>query len=178
MSSASELLPPPSPQETGRPSQPLLALDSCDQALQRLIDGDLPQDERATVIESVFSSQEATDIVGHLQERDPQTFIDVIHEVRYHSSISNGVGWMTLLLTFSTISAGVGNSQLYTEYPEETRKGVIQDLCSSHFTPRVAEDRVTRHFNRSPSAWWWVWGCVEEGTPGAGGCSQDVEETP
>ena len=90
--SASELLPPPSPQETGRPSQPSLTLDSWEQALQRLIDGALPRYELATVIDSIYSSQEATDIVGRLQERDAQTFIDVIHEVCDHSSISNKVG--------------------------------------------------------------------------------------
>lgn len=97
--SASELLPPPSPQETGRPPQSSFTLDSCEQALQRLINGDLPQDERATVIESIYSSQEATNIIGRLREKDAQTFIDIVHEVRYHSSISSGVGRMTLFLT-------------------------------------------------------------------------------
>ena len=88
--SPSELSPPPSPQETGRPSQPSLTLDSGERALQRLIDGVLPQDERAMVIDSIFSSQRATDMAIGLQERDAQTSIDAIHEVRYHSFISNG----------------------------------------------------------------------------------------
>ena len=82
---------PASPQETGQPSQPSLALDSDERALLRLISGALPRDEQASIIESIFSSQKATDMVDDLQEKDAQTFIDIIHEVRYHSSISNGV---------------------------------------------------------------------------------------
>ena len=89
---------PASPQETGQSSEPSHTLDSGEQALLRLISGALPQDEQALIIESVFSSQKVTNMVNDLQEQDAQTFIDVIHEVCYHSSISNRVSWMVLLL--------------------------------------------------------------------------------
>ena len=82
-----------------------------------------------------------------------------------------------LLLTLYIIFIGVGDSQSYTKKPEEAPEGAIQDLCSPHFTPRVAADRVTRHFYGSPPVQWWVWGCVEEGISGTGGCGQGVEET-
>ena len=90
--SPSEKFLPPSPDETGRPSQPSLTLDPAEQALQRLIDGVLPWDERSSVIESIFSSQRATDMLCGLRERDAQTSVDAIHEVRYHPSTSKGVG--------------------------------------------------------------------------------------
>ena len=77
---------PDFPQETGRPSQPSPTVDSGEQALQRLIDGALPQDERAIVIESIFSSQEATNRVSRLREGDAQIFIDAVHEVGCHFS--------------------------------------------------------------------------------------------
>ena len=79
------------PQETGRPSQPSPTVDSGERALQRLIDGNLSQDERVTVIESIFSSQEATNRVGRLREGDAQIFIDAVHEVGCHSSFSDAV---------------------------------------------------------------------------------------
>jgi len=63
---------------------PVKSSSSGEQALQRLIRGALPQGELASLIEAIFSSKKAIDMVGCLQEREAQTFIDVVHEVRCH----------------------------------------------------------------------------------------------
>ena len=60
---------------------------SSEWALQRLISGVLPQGELASLIGTIFSSRKAINLVDCLQERDAQTFIDVVHEARCHSSI-------------------------------------------------------------------------------------------
>jgi len=52
-----------------------------------LISGPHSQDELASLIETIFSSREAIGLVGCLQENDAQTFIDVLYEVCFHSSI-------------------------------------------------------------------------------------------
>lgn len=56
-------------------------LSSSEQALQRLISGDIPQDELISSIVAVFSIKEAIDMVGDLQSSDAQAFIDVVNEV-------------------------------------------------------------------------------------------------
>ena len=66
---------------------PAESLSSGERALHRLISGPLPQSELASLIETVFSSREAIGLAGCLQESDAQTFIDVVHEVRFHPSI-------------------------------------------------------------------------------------------
>jgi hypothetical protein len=49
-----------------------------------LISGAVPQDERTSLIEAILSSGKVTDMVrGH----DAQAFIDIVYEVRCHSSI-------------------------------------------------------------------------------------------
>ena len=63
------------------PAEPSLAL------LQRLISGAASQSERASLIETIFSSRKATDMICHLRGSDIQTFIDVVDEVRYRSSV-------------------------------------------------------------------------------------------
>jgi hypothetical protein len=52
-----------------------------------LISGAVPQDERASLIEVIFSSRNATDMVRLLQGSAVQAFIDVVDEVRYHPSV-------------------------------------------------------------------------------------------
>jgi len=47
-----------------------------------LISGPHPEGELASLIETVFSSREAINLVNHLQESDAQAFIDAVHEVR------------------------------------------------------------------------------------------------
>ena len=85
---------PPPPGDIGQPSELSLVLDSAERALQRLISGTIPQGELASPIETIFSSERATDIVGCLGEGDAQTFIDVVYEVGYHSFIlGERVNW-------------------------------------------------------------------------------------
>jgi hypothetical protein len=52
-----------------------------------LINDTVPQAERASLIEASFSSRNVTDMVHRLRGSDVQAFIDVIDEVRYHSSV-------------------------------------------------------------------------------------------
>ena len=80
------LSPPPPPGEADQPSEPTLALDSGELALQRLIGGAVPQGERASLVEAIFSSGKVADMVARLQESDAQAFIDVVDEVRHHPS--------------------------------------------------------------------------------------------
>ena len=62
---------------------PSLALYPGERALQRLIDEIIPQGEQISLIETIFSSRKATEMVDCLQGRNAQTFIDAIDEVRY-----------------------------------------------------------------------------------------------
>jgi len=52
-----------------------------------LISGPHPEGELTSLIKTVFSSREAIGLVDRLQESEAQTYIDVVHEVRFHSSI-------------------------------------------------------------------------------------------
>jgi hypothetical protein len=63
------------------PPEPSFVLLLC------LISGTVPQGERASLIEVIFSSWSVTDTVRRLQGRDAQTFVDVVDEARYHSSV-------------------------------------------------------------------------------------------
>jgi hypothetical protein len=63
------------------PAEPSLVLALC------LIGGGVPEDERTSLIEVIFSSGKTIDTTRHLQRSDAQTFIDVVDEVRYRSSI-------------------------------------------------------------------------------------------
>jgi hypothetical protein len=63
------------------PPEPSFVLLLC------LISGTVPQGERASLIEVIFSSRSATDTVRRLQGCDAQTFVDVVDKARYHSSV-------------------------------------------------------------------------------------------
>jgi hypothetical protein len=63
------------------PAEPSLVLVLC------LIGGGVPEDERTSLIEVIFSSGKTIDTVRHLRRSDAQTFIDVVDEVHYRSSI-------------------------------------------------------------------------------------------
>ena len=78
---------PPPPGDIGKPSELQLVLDSGERALQRLISDDIPKGELALVIETIFSSKNAIDMVGSLGESDAQTFIDLVYTVLHHSFI-------------------------------------------------------------------------------------------
>ena len=58
---------------------------SDDQAWQRLISNAVPQDELASLIETVFSKENAPDLVDSLQREHVQTFVNVIDAVRDHA---------------------------------------------------------------------------------------------
>ena len=57
-------------------------LDSHDQAWQRLINNAVALDELASVLETVLSNENATDLVDRLQGHHVQDFIDAIDTVR------------------------------------------------------------------------------------------------
>ena len=71
------------------PPDPPIVPDSRDQTLQLLISRAVPQNELASLIETIFSNKVA-DVVGRLQGSDAQTFIDVIDEVWRYALLSSG----------------------------------------------------------------------------------------
>ena len=74
--------------DTDLPPDPPIVPDSRDQALQLLISRAVPQNELASLIETIFSNK-VTDVVDRLQGSDVQTFIDVIDEVWRHTLLSS-----------------------------------------------------------------------------------------
>ena len=55
--------------------------DSGEQALQRLVGGDITQEKLASSMEAIFSSREAIDAVSNLQKSDARAFIDAVDKV-------------------------------------------------------------------------------------------------
>ena len=92
-----------SPQTTSRSSEreresdessflaPAKSLSSGERALHRLISGPHLESELASLIETVFSSTGAIGLAGCPQESDARTYIDVLHEVPFHSSPRDGL---------------------------------------------------------------------------------------
>ena len=76
--------------DTDLPPDPPIVLGPHNQALQRLISCTVPQGERASLIETIFSDKKVTDLVDCLRSSDVQTFIDVIDEVRRHTFYPRG----------------------------------------------------------------------------------------
>ena len=72
------------------PAEPSLVLDSGERALQCLISGATPQGECTSLMETILSSEKATDMVDRLGETDAQTFVNVVDEVRSPSPTLNG----------------------------------------------------------------------------------------
>lgn len=58
------------------------------QALRRLVDGAVPQDELASLIESIMLNVKATVIVEFLQGDDAKKFVEVMYGVWVTSSVS------------------------------------------------------------------------------------------
>jgi len=57
---------------------------------KRLIDPELPKDERIQLITSIFSDRDEVEVFKYLTGNDAQIFVDVIHEVSaefFHNSI-------------------------------------------------------------------------------------------
>lgn len=69
----------------GPPPGPSITLDSCSQALQRLIGGVVSQDELASLLETISSSENMISTIDGLQASDVQTLVDVIDMVRHHA---------------------------------------------------------------------------------------------
>ena len=74
---------PPPPGDTDHLSEPPLMSDSGGLALRRLVSRVVLQDELPSVIETIVSNMNATDIVKRLQGNDTQTFVDILDEVGY-----------------------------------------------------------------------------------------------
>ena len=74
-------------------------LDSGEQALQCLINSAISLGELSSLIESIFSSEKTTNMVGCLQGSGTQTFVNVVDEVRYCSFIpGESSDWLHLNL--------------------------------------------------------------------------------
>ena len=69
--------------DTGPPSNKPIIVDSYDQAWQRLISNAVNLDELASLLETILSSENATDLVDRLQGHNVQVFIDALDTVRY-----------------------------------------------------------------------------------------------
>ena len=74
---------PPLPEDTDPLESPFV-LESDKRALQRLVNRAILQDELPSVIGTIVSNMESTDIVKCLQASEAQTFIDVIDEACHH----------------------------------------------------------------------------------------------
>jgi hypothetical protein len=79
------------------PSDLSVTLSHYDQAWQRLVSGAVPQDELASLIETIFSSEKVTDRVNRLQGNDIQTFIDVLDAVWHHALPVNSTFYILLV---------------------------------------------------------------------------------
>ena len=85
MSNDDTALPLPSPGlDPTQHLDPPIAIDSHEQAWQRLIARTVPLDELPSLIETIFSGRE-TDVVNRLKGGDAQAFIDIMDEVPYHT---------------------------------------------------------------------------------------------
>lgn len=84
---------------------PPVAIDSHEQTWQRWINRATPQDKLLSVVETLFSSREAIDVVDSLRGSDAQAFIDVMDEVGRHFLYRPRSGPFTV---FSFCLLGVG----------------------------------------------------------------------
>ena len=71
------------PHDSARDMNSLSGTPIIDQAWQRLISNSVPQDELASLVETVFSKKNINDLVDRLQGIYVQAFIDVVHTVRH-----------------------------------------------------------------------------------------------
>ena len=85
-------MPLPLPSPVLDPTQhldPPIAIDSQEQAWQRLITRAVPRDELPSVIETILSGRKF-DVADRLREGDAQAFIDIMDEVRHHAHYFRG----------------------------------------------------------------------------------------
>ena len=145
------------------------SMEPPDQALRRLVSGDIPQGELAASIEAVLSSRNVVDEIGHLQGRDAQAFIDAADEVCRHFPEPE-----KLCLTPRLI--GAGESRFSATYPKQMFGVAVWGMCRPQLTSKVTTDRARRHSNRRSSVLWWVRGCMEMRISGETGCCKGVED--
>ena len=67
-------------EDAALPPGPPLLLDSGEPASQYLISRNIPGDGLVSLVEAIFSSRRATDLIGGPTGRDAQTSIDVMNE--------------------------------------------------------------------------------------------------
>ena len=80
----------PQPADADHPSELPPIPDSDRRALQHLVSGAVPQDQLASLIESIVTNVKAAAIVGCLRGTDVQKFIEVMDKVRMTSYLSDG----------------------------------------------------------------------------------------
>ena len=73
------------PHDPARDMNPLFGTPIIDQGWKRLINDAVPQNELASLVETVFSKENITDLVDLLQGEHVQIFIDVIDTVWHHA---------------------------------------------------------------------------------------------
>ena len=89
---ASASMPHDIARDTNPPFDTPAALDSCTQALQRLISHAAPQDEFPSLLEAVFSGGEIVEMIEGLHGEHIQTLIDVIDVVCHQTPLPPEVG--------------------------------------------------------------------------------------
>ena len=102
-------------------AEPSLVLLLC------LISGAVPQGERPSLIEAIFLSRDASDVVRCLRGSDAQTFVDVVDEVRYCSSIPRDDTLISLPLSLLFLT-DVGKSQSCAGDPKKMFEVTVRDM--------------------------------------------------
>jgi len=83
--------------------------------------------DRASLIESIFSSKDGRKIVRGLNEDDAQSFVDVIDEARFHSEIQ---GFEVDIYTLCTPGT-IGYARPFTADPKKVYQIAVQDMWPS-----------------------------------------------
>ena len=81
---------------------PPIAIDSQEQALQRLITRAVPLDELPSLIDTIFSGRD-TRVVNRLRGGDAQAFVDIMDEVLHYIHYFRGTTGSLLFLLCSFV---------------------------------------------------------------------------
>lgn len=85
--------PPPGPaRHANDPPSQSIAVNSHEQAWQRLITLTALKDELPSLIETIVSDSEMANVVDHLRRSDAQVFIDAIDGVGHRPLYFRGIG--------------------------------------------------------------------------------------